>query len=141
MANEKQSVDNNSLFDNPKNVTRLLHFLYGSCALLLVLDFVIHRHVLHRWENLWGFYPLYGFVGCVVLVVVATWMRTFLMRAQDYYDDQEQDSQAQYVEDRDDLTHHAESGDDVANVDTDDQPRGELSQQNKAKIGVHHVDA
>ena len=52
---------------------------------MLVLDFVIHRHVMHSWENLWGFYPLYGFVGCVVLVLVATWMRTFLMRPENYY--------------------------------------------------------
>ncbi len=73
------------LFDKPKNVKRLLYFLYGSCTLLLVLDFIIHRHVAHSWENLWGFYPLYGFIGCVMLVLVATWMRTFLMRPEDYY--------------------------------------------------------
>lgn len=80
MENEKKY-----LFDNPQNIKRILYFLYGSCVLLFLLDFVIHRHVAHHWENLWGFYPLYGFVGCVVLVLVATWMRTFLMRAEDYY--------------------------------------------------------
>lgn len=80
MENEKTH-----LFDKPENVQRLLYFLYGSCALLLLLDFVIHRHVAHSWENLWGFYPLYGFVGCVVLVLIASWMRTFLMRSEDYY--------------------------------------------------------
>ena len=80
MENEKTY-----LFDKPKNVKRLLYFLYGCCGLLFVLDFAIHRHVSHSWENLWGFYPLYGFVGCVVLVLVATWMRTFLMRPEDHY--------------------------------------------------------
>lgn len=83
MGNEKKYV-----FDTPQNVKRLLYALYGSCVLLFVLDFVIHRHVIHSWENLWGFYPLYGFVGCVVLVLVATWMRTFLMRPEDYYADE-----------------------------------------------------
>lgn len=78
--------DKKHLFDNPKNIKRVLHFLYGSCVVLFLLDFVIHRHVLHSWENLWGFYPVYGFVGCVVLVVIAKWMRTFLMRGEDYYD-------------------------------------------------------
>lgn len=86
MENDKLPTDNNSLFDNPKNVKRVLHILYGCCALLFLLDFVIHRHVIHSWENLWGFYPIYGFVGCVVLVLVATWMRTFLMRSEDYYE-------------------------------------------------------
>ena len=73
------------LFDNPKNVKRLLNGFYVICLILFLLDFVIHRHVYHSWENLWGFYPIYGFVGCVILVFVATWMRTFLMRSEDYY--------------------------------------------------------
>jgi hypothetical protein len=56
------------------------------CALLLVLDLVIHRHVVHPWEETFGFYPLYGFVACVVLVLAATQMRRVLMRREDYYD-------------------------------------------------------
>ena len=80
MENEKKY-----LFDNPKNIKRVLYFLYGCCVVLFLLDFVIHRHVMHNLENIWGFYPVYGFVGCVVLVLVATWMRTFLMRSEDYY--------------------------------------------------------
>ena len=86
MENEKQH-----LFDDPKNIKRVLYFLYGCCVLLFALDFVIHRHVLHSWENLWGFYPVYGFVGCVILVLVAKWMRTFLMRSEDYYDEGKSD--------------------------------------------------
>ena len=82
MENEKQH-----LFDNPNNIKRVLYSLYGCCVLLFALDFVIHRHVQHSWENLWGFYPVYGFVGCVILVLVAKWMRTFLMRSEDYYDE------------------------------------------------------
>jgi len=80
------------LFDDPKNIKLVLHLLYGCCALLVVLDFVIHRHISHSWENLWGFYPLYGFVGCVILVIVATWMRKFLMRDEDYYEKLDSDT-------------------------------------------------
>jgi hypothetical protein len=86
MENEKKYI-----FDNPNNIKRTLYFLYGCCALLFILDFVIHRHVMHDLENLWGFYPVYGFVGCVVLVLVAKWMRTFLMRPEDYYDKDKSD--------------------------------------------------
>ncbi|TRX56454.1 hypothetical protein [Thalassomonas sp. M1454] len=81
MKNEKKY-----LFDDPKNIKRLMHIFYACCVVLVVLDFVIHRHVMHDWENLWAFYPIYGFIGCVVLVVVASWMRTFLIRSEDYYD-------------------------------------------------------
>lgn len=83
MENEKKYF-----FDDPKNIKKILHIFYGICVVLFLLDFVIHRHVMHSWENLWGFYPLYGFVGCVVLVLVATWMRTFLIRPEDYYDNE-----------------------------------------------------
>ena len=74
------------LFDNPSNIKTVLRLLYGCCGVLLLLDFVIHRHVAHPAEQLWAFYPLYGFIGCVVLVLVAKWMRTFLMRSEDYYE-------------------------------------------------------
>ena len=79
-------------FDNPDNIKLVLRVFYGLCILLFALDFVIHRHVYHPWENLWGFYPIYGFVGCVVLVLIAKWMRTFLMRPEDYYDDGEEEN-------------------------------------------------
>lgn len=76
-------------FDKPENVKRLLLIFYISCGLLFALDFVIHRHVVHDWEKLWGFYPIYGFVGCVLLVFIAKGMRVFLMRSEDYYDEYE----------------------------------------------------
>lgn len=84
MTEEKKHI-----FDNPNNVKRIMRLLYVCCALLFALDFVIHRHSTHALEPLWGFYAIYGFVGCVVLVLVAKWMRTFLMRDEDYYDRQE----------------------------------------------------
>jgi hypothetical protein len=76
------------IFDSPKNVNRVLQFLYGGCFLLFVADFLVHRHISHYWENIWAFYPLYGFVSCVVLVIIASWMRPFLIRSEDYYSDE-----------------------------------------------------
>ena len=81
MSDEKQHF-----FDKPGNIRKVLLALYAICGVLLLLDVIVHRHISHSWEWLWGFYPLYGFVGCVVLVLVAKWMRTFLMRDEDYYD-------------------------------------------------------
>lgn len=74
------------LFDNPHNVKRILRSLYVICALLFAMDFIVHRYTMHSWENLWGFYAIYGFVGCVMLVLIAKWMRRFLMRPENYYD-------------------------------------------------------
>lgn len=81
MSKEKSHV-----FDKIENIKKLLRVFYLLCALLLLADFFIHRHVSHQWENLWGFYAVYGFVACVVLVLVAKQMRKFLMRGERYYD-------------------------------------------------------
>ena len=74
------------LFDNPRNISRLLGGFYVICLLLLVLDFILHRHVAHRWEGFTGFYALFGFIACVALVLIATQLRKILMRKEDYYD-------------------------------------------------------
>jgi len=79
-------------FDNPKNITLVLYLLYSCCTILFILDFIVHRHFIHPWEGLLGFYAVYGFVGCVTLVIIAKWMRTFLMRDEKYYDQEELDA-------------------------------------------------
>lgn len=78
--------DKQYLFDKPRNVSRLLGGFYAICALLFVFDFFVHRHVSHSWENLFGFYAVFGFIACVVLVLVASEMRKVVMRKEDYYD-------------------------------------------------------
>lgn len=78
--------DREYFFDKPRNVTLLMRAFYACCAILVALDFVINRYTYHPLENVWAFYPIYGFIGCVVLVIIAKWMRLFLMRDEDYYD-------------------------------------------------------
>ena len=78
---EKQHI-----FDKPENVNRLLRGFYAICGVLVVLDFVLHRHIAHSWENAPAFYAIFGFIACVVLVLIAKEMRKVLMRKEDYYD-------------------------------------------------------
>jgi membrane protein YdbS with pleckstrin-like domain len=81
MQQEKQHI-----FDKPENVRRLLWLLYLACALLLVADLFIHRHVTHGWESLWGFYAFFGFTACVSLVLLAKQLRKIVKRPENYYD-------------------------------------------------------
>ena len=74
------------IFDKPQNVRRVLWALVAMCIATIGADFVYHRHIVHPWEGVWGFYAIYGFVACVVLVLVAKELRKLLMRAEDYYD-------------------------------------------------------
>ncbi|WMS87838.1 hypothetical protein [Pleionea litopenaei] len=72
-------------FDSERNVKWIIRGLYICCGLLFILDFILTRYSKHPLEWLWGFYPIYGFVGCVVLVVVAKWMRKIIMREENFY--------------------------------------------------------
>ncbi|GGI82850.1 hypothetical protein [Shewanella gelidii] len=84
MAEQENS---SAFFDKPENIQKLLRVFYVICALLVIVDFVVHRHIYHDWENIPAFYAIYGFIGCVVLVLIAKEMRKFLMRGEDYYDE------------------------------------------------------
>ena len=74
------------IFDNPKNVWRVIYALHVICAISIAAEFSIQRHLYHSWESLFGFYGIYGFVACVILVLIAKEMRRILMRGEDYYE-------------------------------------------------------
>ena len=75
------------LFDKPKNVKRVLYGLFGSLILLLTLEPFIHKHPYFAWENWPGFYAMYGFVACVLLVLAAKFiLRPLVKREEDYYE-------------------------------------------------------
>ena len=77
--------DKRHLFDDPQNVRRVIRGLTVACVVLFLLDAVLHRHVYHPWEAFFGFYAIYGFVACVLLVLLAKEMRKLVMRDEDYY--------------------------------------------------------
>ena len=85
MRRNKQK-EREHLFDRPQNVKKFLRLLYAICAALVLADLVYLRHVTHTWETLFGFYAVYGFVACVILVLAAKEMRKVLMRKENYYD-------------------------------------------------------
>ena len=74
------------IFDHKKNINRVLRALIALCVVSFAVDFDYHRHVVHPFEALWGFYAIYGFFACVILVLLAKKMRKWLMRSEDYYD-------------------------------------------------------
>ena len=74
------------LFDNPRNVSLVVRGLYLVCIVLILLDFIVHRHVSVEWESLPGFYALFGFMACVAIVLISILLRKILRRGEDYYD-------------------------------------------------------
>ena len=64
----------------------VLYSLYACCGALLVVDFIFHRHSMHPWDSWRGFYPVYGFVGCTLLVLIAKLLRKLVKRPENFYD-------------------------------------------------------
>ena len=80
-------MSTNKKHDNPKNVQRVLYGLFASLVLLLALEPFIHKHPYFAWEESFGFYAIYGFIACVLLVLAAKYiLRPFVKRKEGYYD-------------------------------------------------------
>jgi fucose permease len=74
------------IFDNPKNVRRLLRFFYVSLLVLFLSDIFVHYHHGFPWEKYLGFHAVYGFISCVLLIFIAKVLRLIVMRPENYYD-------------------------------------------------------
>ena len=62
--------------------------LLAAGAVLVVLEFVVHRHGEIAAEDIPLFPAVYAFVICVAIVVGGIWLRKVAMRDEDYYDDE-----------------------------------------------------
>jgi hypothetical protein len=73
--------------DEPRNINLIVWALYAICALLLLADVFVHKHGPYAIEHKFGFYGIFGFLGCVALVLAARALRVVLMRPENYYDE------------------------------------------------------
>lgn len=76
----------NGFFDKPRNVRITLGCFYSFLALLIVLDYFIHKHGTFPWEYSHHFFAAYGFVSCVVVITIAKIVRFLTKRDENYYD-------------------------------------------------------
>lgn len=74
-------------FDHPHNIRKLRIGFYIVLALLVLPDLFLHKHTLFSDVEGWpGFYAFFGFVSCVVIIVVSKLLGYVLKRREDYYD-------------------------------------------------------
>ena len=75
-----------------KGVIAVLIGLFSCCFLVVALDFLfisenINKHAYFAWENWPGFYAIYGFIACVLLVLISKYiLRPLIKRDEDYYE-------------------------------------------------------
>jgi len=75
-----------NFFDKKENAQKFLRAFFASLVVLLIIDFLIHKHPHFRWEGAPEFYAVYGFVSCVALIFIAKLLRLIVRRDEDYYD-------------------------------------------------------
>lgn len=87
MDSENKKPEVCTWFDQPQNIKRLKTVFYIVLVLLVVPDFFMHKHALFFSAETWpGFYAFFGFVSCVVIILVSKLLGFALKKKEDYYD-------------------------------------------------------
>nr|MBF0222856.1 hypothetical protein [Desulfobulbaceae bacterium] len=65
---------------------------YGVLAALVVIDAIptiVDKHHAHTWiEHIPGFWAVFGFIACVIIIILSKWFgHQGIMTREDYYDD------------------------------------------------------
>ena len=72
-----------------KNAKTNKIILYVILVVVFASDFLVHReHVHYIWDQIPGWGAVYGFVSCVLIIVVSKFFghQGKLMKKEDYYD-------------------------------------------------------
>ena len=61
---------------------------YSILVLLIVFDLIIPRQEVHFFgDKIPGFWSVFGFIACVLIIIVSKWIgRIGLMQDENYYD-------------------------------------------------------
>ena len=60
-------------------------FLVVMTVISLVGQYSVEPH--HWWDMIPGFYAIYGFVGCIIIIKISKWFgKKAVFRDEDYYD-------------------------------------------------------
>lgn len=70
---------------------RFISALLVACALLLIAEFIIHRHAYFALEATPLFFALFGFLAFCIVVGGGVLLRKLVMRAPDYYEADDND--------------------------------------------------
>ena len=73
-------------FDRPQVRRKLWILLWVVCGLMIIPDLFTHRHPHFGFDGFIGFYALFGFVACAVLILLAKLIGRVLKVREDYYD-------------------------------------------------------
>ncbi|NPV26238.1 MAG: hypothetical protein HPY81_02030 [Firmicutes bacterium] len=76
-----------AFFERPEISRAVRRLFIVSLVFLVMADFFIDKHPFFYWENIPGFYALYGFIACSLIVAVSKLLgKYWLQKQEDYYE-------------------------------------------------------
>ncbi len=85
---EHKANEKTGWLERPGNIRKLKAAFGIVLGLLVALDLLIHKHPAFPLDGLPGFYVIYGFISCVIIVAFSKVLgKLLLLRNVGYYDD------------------------------------------------------
>jgi hypothetical protein len=73
--------------EDPEFIKKLKYFFYISLGITVIIGFFVHPKSHFWWEKIPGFYAIYGFAACVLIIFGAKALGNYwLKREEGYYD-------------------------------------------------------
>ena len=69
---------------------RVWSLCFVAALIVVALPYVVPHEAEHHgwWDSIPGWWAIFGFVGCAVIVVVSKWLGyLFLQKGEDFYDE------------------------------------------------------
>jgi hypothetical protein len=76
----------------PETIRKLWRVFIAVLVVVVLAEFLVPHETHFAVERIFGFYALFGFVACAVLIVLAKALGVFLKRPDTYYDDRADDA-------------------------------------------------
>lgn len=73
-------------FYRKSSIKKLWTFLLILLLLLVMSEFLVKLHPHFKVESIFGFHAAYGFISCVVIVLLSKVLGFLVKRKDDYYD-------------------------------------------------------
>ncbi|MCK4738706.1 MAG: hypothetical protein KAT46_02040 [Deltaproteobacteria bacterium] len=76
------------IFEDPKKTKVIRMVLYVLMVVFIIWDVLMERHhMIFPWDYVPGFSALYGFVSCVLIIVISKIIgKLWLQKKEGYYD-------------------------------------------------------
>lgn len=85
-SNSNGNTESTQWLDRPEAVTTLWKFFALVLVLTVVIEFAVTLHPHFKIEAFPAFNAIFGFLSCIVMIVVAKILAIWLKRPDTYYD-------------------------------------------------------